>query len=102
MRITPTTAKVLRAFLVPPRGERYGFGLMRETELQAGSLYPVLRRLERRGWISGRDEAIDEHVAGRPKRRLYVLTDRGVAEATAALTDFYDDLSLPAPDWVRK
>ena len=44
-------------------------GLMAMTGVKSGSLYPILERLERLGWVEAKYELIDEHVAGRPRRR---------------------------------
>ena len=94
------TAKVLIAFLEYPARDQYGFGLMGATGVKSGSLYPILERLERLGWIESHMEVIDERVAGRPKRKLYRMTAVGQAEATQAVADFYRD--LPSPRWLPR
>ncbi len=94
-------AKVLIAFLEQPTRDQYGFGLMRMTGVKSGSLYPILDRLERAGWIESRKEDVDEKVARRPKRRLYRLTAVGRREATQAVADFYRDIQ-PAPLWLPR
>jgi PadR family transcriptional regulator, regulatory protein PadR len=50
--ITPKMAKVLKIFLEDPAQPRYGFEIMRLTSLASGSLYPMLARLERAGWLT--------------------------------------------------
>jgi len=92
---------VLKAFLAEPTRDKYGFGLMRTTGVKSGSLYPILDRLERAGWMESHAEDIDEKVAGRPKRRLYRLTVVGRREAALAVADFYHDLQ-PAPRWLPR
>jgi DNA-binding PadR family transcriptional regulator len=99
MLLTKASAKVLGAFLNEPTHQQYGFGLMKTTGIKSGSLYPMLDRLERLGWIVGFDECIDEHAEGRPKRRLYRLTALGEREARPALVAFYRDLG-PVPGWL--
>jgi PadR family transcriptional regulator PadR len=84
-------------FLKDVGREQYGFGLIKETRVKAGSLYPILHRLKTLGWIVEFDEVIDEHVEGRPKRRLYRLTETGAMEATVAVVDFYADLGVEPP-----
>jgi PadR family transcriptional regulator, regulatory protein PadR len=96
-----STAKVLNAFIEEPSRDHYGFGLMRSTGVKSGSLYPILERLERIGWIEGHDEVIDEKAEGRPKRRLYRLTGLGEREAKIAVADFYRDLR-PIPRWLSR
>jgi len=93
--------KVLIEFLDHPSRDQYGFGLMGETGVKSGSLYPILDRLERHGWIESHMENIDERVVGRPKRKLYRLTGMGQTEATRAVADFYRDLQ-PAPRWLPR
>jgi PadR family transcriptional regulator PadR len=99
MVLTKASAKVLRAFLDKPGHEQYGFGLMKVTGVKSGSLYPMLQRLEHRGWIEGFDETIDERTEGRPRRRLYRLTALGEREGRGAVADFYRDLG-PVPGWL--
>lgn len=96
MRLSSASVKVLRQFLDNRSEEQYGFGVMRATGVKAGSLYPILDRFERVGWIEGYDELIDEHAEGRPRRRLYRLTADGAMAAEEAVSSFYLDLGIPA------
>ncbi|MGW4364510.1 hypothetical protein ACWEKT_02600 [Nocardia takedensis] len=59
IRITASVASVLREFLEAPTEPQYGFNLMQRSGLSSGSLYPILARLEKAGWIVGRFEEID-------------------------------------------
>jgi DNA-binding PadR family transcriptional regulator len=81
IRLTTTVAQVLRVFLEDPGEARYGFDLMRQTRMPSGTLYPILARLEKAGWITSQREAIDPVERGRPQRRMYLLTTEG-AETT--------------------
>lgn len=74
-RLTYPTATVLVAIAA---GHRYGFDLMDATDLPDGTVYPILRRLERRGLLEADWE--DAEVArddGRPPRRYYRPTPEG-------------------------
>ena len=74
---TYPTAAVLLAIR---HGHRYGFDVMDATGLPDGTVYPILRRLERRGVLEGAWE--DPEVAReeqRPPRRYYELTPIGEA-----------------------
>jgi PadR family transcriptional regulator len=73
---------VLAALAVTPGDWRYGYELGREVGLKAGSLYPILMRLEDRDLLESAWEA--EPPAGRPARHLYRLTPAGAAAAVAA------------------
>jgi PadR family transcriptional regulator PadR len=93
MRVTTAVVKVLAALLQDPAAERYGLDLMAETGLPSGTLYPILARLQRAGWVDAQWEQIDPVTAGRPARRYYVLTLDGVASARAELAVLYQQLS---------
>jgi PadR family transcriptional regulator PadR len=99
MRLSVAKAKILQAFLEEPAGEQYGFGLIRVTGVKSGSLYPILDGLQRDGWIEGREEAIDVHKEGRPKRHMYRLTALGDREARKAVAEFHRSLGA-RPAWV--
>jgi DNA-binding PadR family transcriptional regulator len=73
--LTYPTAAVLLAIR---QGHRYGFDLMDATGLPDGTVYPILRRLERRGVLAGawEDEAT-ARAEQRPPRRYYRLTRVG-------------------------
>ena len=74
--------RVLRALAEDPARWRHGYDLGIETELKAGSLYPILIRLADRGLL----EAAWEHPLpqGRPPRHLYRLTPAGLEVAATA------------------
>lgn len=86
-KATKPTRRVLEAFLENPTEERHGFDLLEPTKLKSGSLYPILIRLQKLGWLKRRWEEDDEPGA---RRRLYALTAEGepaarrfIAEAKA-------------------
>lgn len=78
---SPQTLTVLRALAGDPARWRYGYELVAETELKAGSLYPILVRLADRGLLDAMWEESPPH--GRPPRHLYRLTQAGI-DASAA------------------
>jgi PadR family transcriptional regulator PadR len=82
-RMTTPVLKVMAALLADTDGEHYGLALMQETGLPSGTLYPVLTRLDRAGWVTSRWEELDPAAEGRPNRRYYRLTADGVAVARA-------------------
>lgn len=67
-RITYPTALVLGAVA---SGYHYGFDMMDATGLASGTVYPILRRLERRGFVSSKweDEAA-AHGRGPPQAQV--------------------------------
>jgi DNA-binding PadR family transcriptional regulator len=95
MRTTTTVARVLRVFVDDPDAPRYGLELMKATGLASGSLYPILARLERAGWVRSRREQINAADEARPPRRYYKLTAEGLAAARHELATLADQLGLP-------
>ena len=75
--LTYPTATVLLAIR---NGHRYGFDIMDATGLPDGTVYPLLRRLERRGVLAGNwEEEEFAKAERRPQRRYYELTPGGEA-----------------------
>jgi PadR family transcriptional regulator PadR len=77
VNVTLPTTLVLQALAY---GHQYGFDVMDATGLPSGTVYPVLRRLEKEGLVRAAWEdpraARDEQ---RPPRRYYELTATGEA-----------------------
>ena len=88
IRITHATALILQALAT---GRRHGFQIMDVSGLPSGTVYPVLRRLEREKAVESEWEAEETaHAAGRRPRRVYQLTESGQLLAERArqrLTD---------------
>jgi PadR family transcriptional regulator PadR len=85
-RMTMTTQAVLGA-LLGADGEVFGLEIVRTTGLGAGTIYPILQRLQAAGWVIARWESADDaHAAGRPARRYYHLSHTGQARAEHALS----------------
>lgn len=75
IRLTHATALILQALA---SGSRHGFQIMEVTELPSGTVYPVLRRLEREEAVESEwEDAAEASAAGRRQRRVYGLTDSG-------------------------
>jgi PadR family transcriptional regulator len=88
--MTLQTQLVLRAMLAEPSAKRYGLQLRDETGLPSGTIYPILARLEKLGWVASSWEDPVQHIAeGRPRRRYYWLTDEGAERARDALARAY-------------
>lgn len=87
VRLSHQTLKVLRAFLSGSRRDLAGSDLAKETVIASGSLYPILARLEKAGWLAGTWEEIDPAEEGRPRKRFYRLTDDGHANAAEAFRE---------------
>jgi len=88
VRTSKQTLTLLAALAEKPTEWHYGYALSRETELMSGTLYPILMRLEQRGWLETMWETPqpgDGKRAGHPPRHMYRLTASGSAWATEAL-----------------
>ena len=83
MRVTYPNATVLCAL---SHGHGYGFEIIDVTGLMAGTVYPILRRLEAEGLVrSNWERASIARAEGRPPRRNYRMTREGEAVAAEAL-----------------
>lgn len=94
-RLTRTTTRTLLAFLEAPRNWRYGYDLMKVTDLSSGTLYPLLARLTEDGWLESRWE--EPRLPGKPPRQLYRLTATGRIQGRHAL-ERAQTLWLQVPD----
>ena len=81
-RATPATADVLEALLQATE-PTWGLRIVKATGRPAGSVYPILERLERLAWVDSEWEAENERSG--PRRCLYALTGSGVQAAPEAI-----------------
>jgi DNA-binding PadR family transcriptional regulator len=83
-RLTYPTLLTLRALAA---GYSYGFDIMDATGLPSGTVYPLLRRLERLGCVAARwEDRAAARREGRPPRRHYRITGAGHAVLRRAET----------------
>jgi PadR family transcriptional regulator PadR len=75
IRLSRQTLDVLDALLARPSQWHYGYAICQQTDISSGTLYPLLMRLDKLGWLETRWE--DAITAGRPRRHLYLLTGNG-------------------------
>jgi PadR family transcriptional regulator, regulatory protein PadR len=75
LRVSRQTLAVLDRLLDQPTHWHYGYALSQQTELASGTLYPILMRLEKAGWLQTKWE--EAPVAGRPPRHCYRLNANG-------------------------
>lgn len=84
-RMTAATIDVL-SVLDDTDGPCWGLLVIKSSGRPAGSVYPILERLESSGWVSSSWEADDSRPG--PRRRYYELTDDGATAARAAIAAF--------------
>ena len=76
-RLTHATLLVTNALLTQPTRQWYGLEVVKATSLPSGTVYPILGRMERHGWLTSTREEVPADVrTSRPPRRYYTLTDR--------------------------
>lgn len=77
-RIGKATVDVLSVLLDSDQ-PRWGLEIIKLTGRPSGSVYPLLDRLERAGWVTSTwDDDADRRG---PRRRMYTLTAEGATEA---------------------
>jgi DNA-binding PadR family transcriptional regulator len=74
-RPSPQTVAVVLALADNASGWRHGYGLCKQLDLKAGTVYPILMRLHERGQVETTWEA--DPPVGRPARHLYRLSGAG-------------------------
>lgn len=84
-RLTEPTVDVLRV-LAATEGPAWGLAIIRESGLAAGTVYPLLDRLERLGWVTSRWE--DDESRPGPRRRFYEFTGEGALAARRTIAQF--------------
>jgi DNA-binding PadR family transcriptional regulator len=92
IRLTAQTVAVIKAVL-----KRHGKGvsgaeIAKDTRLASGSLYPILTRLEKAGWLSSEWETGNPAVLGRPRRRFYRVTALGQREVNVVRNALAPDM----------
>jgi DNA-binding PadR family transcriptional regulator len=91
---------VLAEMLGDPSESRYGLDICESTGLPSGTIYPILARLERVGWVESDWEDPEAHIAeGRPRRRYYRLTREGAECADEALKNIRRSRKNAARAW---
>jgi PadR family transcriptional regulator PadR len=94
MNLTYPTTLVLHALA---NGLRHGFDVIDATGLASGTVYPILRRLEREGLVSASwEEAAIAHEEQRPPRRYYEITAAGKAVLETAVARYRVPRSIVA------
>ena len=96
MQVSLQTLQLLQVFMEDPSEPRYGLELAKRTGLKSGTVYPALGRLENEGWLTSRTEAVDPSQAGRPARRIYTITNAGVAGAAEAGDRYRAAIAAPS------
>jgi PadR family transcriptional regulator len=84
IRLSKQTMEVLDALLVRPGQWHHGYAISKQTGIPSGTLYPILMRLEKLGWLETRWKGAP--AAGRPPRHQYRPTPNGRERAAQKLS----------------
>lgn len=98
-RLGAATADVL-AVLLESAEPRWGLELIKLTGRPSGTVYPLLDRLERAGWITS--EWDDDPLRPGPRRRMYRLTPDGAVAARDAVRRAADRSARSRRRWVAQ
>ena len=90
-RLSHQTLRVLKVFTDQPRQQVSGADIARAIKLGSGTLYPILDRLEKAGWLVSEWEGAEPSDLHRPRRRLYRITGLGQQHANKA----FQELNVP-------
>jgi PadR family transcriptional regulator len=91
-RLKPLALSALTVLGAVSRAVRYGFDIMDATGLPSGTVYPVLGRLERDGYVRSKWESqVLAQREKRPPRRYYEITASG-ARVLAESAEHYRTL----------
>lgn len=88
IRLTAQTRQVISAFSNEGSSGLSGSEICKSTGLPSGTLYPILLRLEKAGWLVSKWEEGNPTDMGRPRKRLYSLTGAGVRAAQSIAREF--------------
>jgi len=84
-RVTAATIDVL-SVLDSAREPSWGLAVIKASGRPAGSVYPILERLETSGWVTSSWEENNERTG--PRRRYYELTADGATAARSTISSF--------------
>ncbi|HEV7898762.1 MAG TPA: PadR family transcriptional regulator [Planosporangium sp.] len=96
-RVGKATVDVLTV-LLDSDGPRWGLEIIKATGRPSGTVYPLLDRLERAGWVTSRWDEDDDRKG--PRRRLYALTPEGALESRRTCARASQRRAL-RPSWGR-
>ena len=76
--VTYQSMRILNAFAVAPDRELSGADLLAAGTVSAGTLYPMLLRLEEAGLLKSRWTEVKRQIQGTPRRKVYQITGMGI------------------------
>src|ERR1039458_8584600 len=92
-----STQSLLVLSVLRQRKQSFGSEIMSETGLASGTIYPLLRRFETWGWVVSNWEDQTPSELGRPRRRHYELTVRGIDQSASEVARLKVILDATSP-----
>lgn len=80
--------RVLHCLFQHTNNATCGADLIKELNIFSGTIYPILLRLEKNGFVESKWEIETPSMLGRPRRRLYTITGDGIRAAQDATAEF--------------
>lgn len=92
VRMTQARMLVLNTLLLHLNEGLSGAQIGKETALMSGTLYPILHKLTKLGWLEVEKENVDPKEVGRPRQTFYRLKGQAQYIARQALMKrgYYD------------
>lgn len=86
--------KVYTIFMESPKEEFSGSDVCKKSGLRSGVVYPLLHELEKKGWLTGEWENTPPENRGRPQKKLYRSTFKGVKYGHKLISNEYPSLQV--------
>lgn len=103
-RITITMLAVLKVLMRDDDPHRHGYAIAREIKKSTATVYPILARLERAGWVTSAWESREDPAEPKDTgaaRKYYRLTDLGRSRAEAAIRERQEKMAKLV-EWARQ
>jgi PadR family transcriptional regulator PadR len=102
MRLTHALVQLAVVLLRNPDGPHWGYELSRESGVGFGAMYSRLTKMLDEEWVTDGWESVQE-AQGRPPRRYYRITEKGLRELTAVVSKAQQDARFQSMDlgWAR-
>ena len=85
-RVSSAFLSIAWFFLERPQEKLCGSDVMKELKLPSGTVYPILARMNKHGWLTRELEEVDPKVVNRPQRHYYIVTQAGLTEGRRLIT----------------
>lgn len=85
LQVTLNVLRVVHLFGGDQSRKLWCYAVAKDLNISRTKADELLRRLESSGWLVSEWERVDVAMAGRPRRRLYRITPKGISEQRKAV-----------------